>query len=47
MEYSEAEEWSKMTPEELMDKKEAIEREMTACNTVLENVRGAAGSRDL
>ena len=35
----EVEEWSELSAEELMDKKEAIETEMQACNTVLENVR--------
>ena len=38
MELSE-EDWSKLSPEELMDRKDAIETEMQACNTVLENVR--------
>jgi 26S proteasome non-ATPase regulatory subunit 9 len=36
MELSE-EDWSKLSPEELMDRKGAIETEMQACNTVLEN----------
>lgn len=36
MELSE-EDWSKLSPEELMDRKDAIETEMQACNTVLEN----------
>ena len=33
------EDWSQLSPEELMAKKDAIEAEMQACNTVLENVR--------
>jgi 26S proteasome non-ATPase regulatory subunit 9 len=39
MELSE-EDWSKLSPEELMDRKGAIETEMQACNTVLENQGG-------
>ena len=34
--------WKKLSAEELMAKKDAIEAEMSACNTVLENVSDAA-----
>lgn len=33
-----AEDWKQLSPEELMAKKDAIEAEMSACNTVLESV---------
>ena len=33
------EDWKQLSSEELMAKKDAIEAEMVACNTVLEKVR--------
>ena len=39
---SAVDDWKKLSAEELMAKKDAIEAEMSACNTVLENVSNAA-----
>ena len=38
------EDWKQLSSEELMEKKDAIEAEMMACNSVLENV--SAGLED-
>lgn len=34
------EDWKQLSSDELMDKKDAIEAEMSACNEVLDNVSG-------